>query len=52
MELHNLSGKVFDTYASAVGEKHTTAAPRDRLAFLMREVRTPTKAKKDRKIHI
>ena len=44
-ELHNLLNKVFDKYASAVGEKHTTAARRDRLAFLMREVRTPILAK-------
>ena len=34
-----------DIYASAVGEKHTTAARRDRVAVLMREVRTPAKAK-------
>ena len=45
-ELHNLSGKVFNKYSSAVGEKYTTAARRDRLAFLMREVGTPAKAKK------
>ena len=38
MELHNLSGEVFDTYASAVGEKHATAARLGRLAFFMREV--------------
>ena len=29
---------VINTYSSAVGEKHTTAARRDRLAFFMREV--------------
>jgi len=31
-----LEDMVFDTYSSAVGEKHTTAARRDRLAFLVR----------------
>ena len=45
-ELHNLLNKVFDKYSSAVGEKHTTAARRNRLAFLMREVEAQAKAKK------
>ena len=45
MELQKVSGKVFDTYASAVGEKHPTAARWDRVGFLMREVRTPIMAK-------
>ena len=42
MEFHKLPDIVFDTYTSAVGDKHTTAALRDRLAFLLRKVGTPT----------
>ena len=46
MELHKLPDIVIDTYTSAVGEKHTTAARRDRLPLLWRKAGTPTQAKK------
>ena len=49
MELHKLPDIVFDTYTSAVGEKHTTAARRDRLALLLRKVGTPTQSKESQK---
>ena len=40
---------VFDPYASTVGENHTTAARRGRLAFLMPKGATPTKPEKVKK---
>ena len=39
---------VFDPYASAVGEKHTTAARHGRLAFLKCKGATLTKAERKR----